>query len=582
MVWRFRRFRQRVADPALTLAPWVAPEWADDAGFALADHVSRTRLPAPGDQGALQQAASDLAGRPLRKDRPLWELHLLDGYGDGGALLLRTHHAIADGGALIQVLLALADPLEAGEHPGMLPVHDDTAGPPLLPGPGGRTAGRAMAAARRAGSAAGDLSAVLRAALADPRKAAGLAGSARADAAMLRKLGFGLTAGRNLLQGPLGLGKQRAWTRSVPVNVVKAAAAATGSTVNDLMLTAITSALRRYLLEHDAPADEVIVIVPVNLRPAGASLPAGLGNQFGLAFVRLPTGETDQGRRRARVKTQMDQVKSSREGVFVYTMLQWMGQLPAAVQNAWVDAFAGKATAIVTNVSGPPHRVQIAGTPAAGMAGWVPVTGPLLPVYRVPNRTSCSSQLHTSGRLGMPVAAPLRRNAPVRVAASASGAPRPTALAARTPALAAPAPARNCRLRKPGRRGAPPCPASLEPAGLRGFMFTLAPRWRLALPTGGTGDSWNSYDVVVSNLAFANIHGEEERAKALREAVRVLRPGGRMRIVDDPRAGRYADVLRAAGCSDVEVRRLDWRTWFGLPGHHLVLVAASKPAADTR
>jgi diacylglycerol O-acyltransferase / wax synthase len=73
----------------------------------------------------------------------------------------------------------------------------------------------------------------------------------------------------------------------------------------------------------------------------------------------------------------MDQVKSSREGVFVYTMLQWMGQLPAAVQNAWVDAFAGKATAIVTNVAGPRHRVQLAGTPVAGMMGWVPVTGPL-------------------------------------------------------------------------------------------------------------------------------------------------------------------------------------------------------------
>lgn len=94
-------------------------------------------------------------------------------------------------------------------------------------------------------------------------------------------------------------------------------------------------------------------------------------------FVRLPTGEIDQGRRRARVQAQMDQVKSSREGVFVYTMLAWMGQLPAAVQNAWVDAFAGKATAIVTNVSSPRYRVQIAGTPVAGMAGWVPVTGPL-------------------------------------------------------------------------------------------------------------------------------------------------------------------------------------------------------------
>ena len=170
-------------------------------------------------------------------------------------------------------------------------------------------------------------------------------------------------------------GKQRAWTWPVPVEAVKTAGAVTGSTVNDVMLAAITSALRRYLLGHDALADEVIVIVPVSLRPAGAPVPAGLGNEFGPVFVRLPTGETDQGRRRARVKAQMDQVKSGREGVFVHTMLEWMGQLLAAVQNAWVDAFAGKATAIVTNVGDPRHRVQIAGTPVAGMAGWVPVTG---------------------------------------------------------------------------------------------------------------------------------------------------------------------------------------------------------------
>jgi arsenite methyltransferase len=87
-----------------------------------------------------------------------------------------------------------------------------------------------------------------------------------------------------------------------------------------------------------------------------------------------------------------------------------------------------------------------------------------------------------------------------------------------------------------------------------------------------------SFDVVLSNLTFNNIHGSQERARALREAVRVLRPGGGMRVVDEG-AHRYAPIVQNAGCVDVEVRGLDWRTWFGLPGHHMTLVAARKPAA---
>jgi diacylglycerol O-acyltransferase len=377
VVARFRRFRQTAADPAVTLAPWAAPEWVDDPGFVLSEHVSPMRLPAPGGQEVLQRTASELASRPLRRDRPLWEMHLLDGYGEGSALLLRTHHAIADGVALVQVLLALTDPLDADEHVGVLRVHDDAGGPGPAPGPAARAAQRAAAAARRATSAAGVLSAPLLGVLTDPGKVAELASLTRAEAAMVGKLGFGLTTDSNRLQGPLALRKQRAWTRAIALAAVKAAGRPTGSTVSDLMLTAITSALRRYLLEHHDLVPEVVVTVPVNLRLPDAPLSTGLGNEFGLAFVVLPTGERDPERRRARVKAQMDQVKTSREGAFVYTMLQLMGQLPASFQNAWIDAFARTATAVVTSVSGPRNRVQLAGTPLAGIAAWVPATGPI-------------------------------------------------------------------------------------------------------------------------------------------------------------------------------------------------------------
>lgn len=83
-----------------------------------------------------------------------------------------------------------------------------------------------------------------------------------------------------------------------------------------------------------------------------------------------------------------------------------------------------------------------------------------------------------------------------------------------------------------------------------------------------------SFDVVVSNLAIHNIPGMDGRNQALREAVRVLRPGGRIRIVDQ-RVTHYLDTLRAAGCVEISVRRLGWRMWFGTPGDSLTLVSAA-------
>jgi arsenite methyltransferase len=88
-----------------------------------------------------------------------------------------------------------------------------------------------------------------------------------------------------------------------------------------------------------------------------------------------------------------------------------------------------------------------------------------------------------------------------------------------------------------------------------------------------------SFDLVVSSLAIHNISGKTGRAKAVGEAWRVLRPGGRLAIADIRATGRYADTLRALGASNVARRRLDWRFWYGNPFAATSLVTASKPAA---
>lgn len=86
-----------------------------------------------------------------------------------------------------------------------------------------------------------------------------------------------------------------------------------------------------------------------------------------------------------------------------------------------------------------------------------------------------------------------------------------------------------------------------------------------------------SFDIVVSSLAIHNIASADGRNQALREAVRVLRPGGQLRVVDQ-RVTHYVDTLRAASCVEITVRRLDWRMWFGTPGDPLTLLSATKTA----
>ena len=100
---RYHRFRQRIVQPRL---PLMRPYWEDDPHFDLDLHLQRIALPAPGDRAALQDMVSDLMSGPLDFSRPPWKFIIIENYGEGCAIMGRLHHCLADGMALVAVLLA--------------------------------------------------------------------------------------------------------------------------------------------------------------------------------------------------------------------------------------------------------------------------------------------------------------------------------------------------------------------------------------------------------------------------------------------------------------------------------------------
>lgn len=361
----FPRFRQRAVEPPVTVGA-LTPRWEDVDDHDVLDHLTEVRLPAPGSDAQLHAYVSTQAVVPLDRSRPLWQVHLVQGYGQGCAILLRTHHAIADGTALVQALLSLVDAPEAGRHGDQLPIGRRQAELDVRAALG-READRTR---RLSAVLLGGLTATIRRPLEAVRKAV-------ERGAMLGKLGFGSSDDDSSLRGPLSGRKRLTWSTSVPVEDVKRLGKAHSATVNDVALAAVAGALRRYLGTHGQTAQLLTAVVPVNLRPLDQPLDPGQGNEFGLAFVRLPVGEPDPLARLKAVKAEMDEVKATGEGVVVYGALATMGHTPVQVEQAMLDLFGSRATAVVTNIAGPREPVRLAGVPLAGFTGWVPSTGPI-------------------------------------------------------------------------------------------------------------------------------------------------------------------------------------------------------------
>ena len=368
MVEPFPRFRQRVVEGR---APLSGPHWEDDPNFDPDLHFHRVALPAPGDSAALQTYVADLMSNPLDRSRPLWHFHFLDGYGEGGAMVARIHHCIADGIALARVLFSLTD-----ESPdaGIAPTDDilraDDPGGPLrsLIRPAAKAASLAREAAESVVHEAIEVGK-------DPSHLRDLAAEAKDDAAAIAKVLTLPSDPPTALKGELGVAQRVAWSRPIPLEDVKAVGHATGTTVNDVLLTAVAGALHSYLEGRETRVDELTAVVPFNLRPLDQPLPADLGNRFGLVYLPLPVGVEQRRERLQQIHRRMEQIKHSPEGAVSYGVLDAIGRTPVQIEKRLVDLFSTKGSAVMTNVPGPRQPVYMAGTPVRGVLVWAPTSG---------------------------------------------------------------------------------------------------------------------------------------------------------------------------------------------------------------
>ena len=366
---RYGRFRQRVVQPAI---PLMRPYWEDDPHFNLDLHLHRLALPAPGDQNALQELVSDLMSTPLDFSRPPWQFYIIEGYGSGCAIMGRLHHSLADGMALVAVLLSMTDfrpdaPLVPTEPMGDLPDNGWLGG---LSRDLGSTVNTARATAGWALRKA-------RAAVRDSDQAVELGEMGAGMGLAATRLLARSADPRTRLKGKLGVMRRAAGPHAIALDDMKLIKNSLGGTVNDVLVTAVAGGLRRYLVGKgdDVSALEIRAAIPVNLRTEGDS--GKLGNKFGLVFLTLPINIEEPLMRLTDVRRRMLELKRSAEAPVTLGILGAMGLGTDAFREFVVRTLEPKATVVLTNVPGPPIPLYLAGQPIREMMFWVPQAGRL-------------------------------------------------------------------------------------------------------------------------------------------------------------------------------------------------------------
>lgn len=363
----FDRFRQRI------VRQLTGASYEYDPDFDIANHVIKVPPGTVRGKQGLQQLVGRLAMTPLDPDRPLWRMDLVPRYKGGSAVILRIHHCYADGIAMIQVLLSMTDAAREAARPATKPAR------PSRPAPHGVLESLGSQLEKAAGATLRMTAELFSESMHALRHPLGTLDMAAAGADTLGELLKTIAKPADpstRLHRELSGVKHVAWAEPMPLDRIKRLSKTLGCTINDVLVSCATGALRAYLAKAGDEVDglEFRAEIPVNIRPPDQDF-RRLGNRFGLVLLDLPVGIENPFERLFEVHRRMEALKHSRQAIAAYLMLNIMGRLPEAVERPMLQFFTTKATAVMTNVPGPREPLYFAGSELKQLLFWVPQAG---------------------------------------------------------------------------------------------------------------------------------------------------------------------------------------------------------------
>jgi diacylglycerol O-acyltransferase len=358
------RFRQRLA-----FVPFGQgrPRWVDDPHLNLRYHLRHSGLPAPGTEDQLRDLAGRVFAQPLDRDKPLWELSLVDGLeGDRWALLSKTHHALVDGISGVDIVTVLFDTQPQPAVPA-------DPGSPWLPRPlptQAQLLGEALVErATIPTEAARSLRAVFRA----PRRIAREAVNTAAGLGAMAWAGLN-PAPTSPYNRPIGPHRRFTWVRANLVDV-KAIKDELGGTVNDVVLTAVAGALGRHLRRRGVSTEglELKAMVPISVRSPEQA--GDLGNHVAAMMAPLPVWCQDPVARQEIVRRSMEHLKQGGQAVGAQALTEMSGFAPPTIMGQAARLMSRQRffNLVITNVPGPQIPLYLLGRRAIDPFPLVPL-----------------------------------------------------------------------------------------------------------------------------------------------------------------------------------------------------------------